>query len=235
MPATVYSRRIGSRRCHRFLINLPMTSTRRIALDDLVACPACDWLHHRLSLASGESARCARCAHELQTARPRTVDRSLAASLSGLLLLTMAVSLPFLSLSRAGIGSRISVIDAFLALWNSDFRWLGTLTLALIILLPLLRFVLLIAVLLPLWIGRATGRTSHFVFRLAMKLQPWAMADIFMVGVAVSLFKVGTVARLQIELAFWCLLAAIGVSWYLGRVLCPDTIWQRLARDAVSA
>jgi len=206
-----------------------MTSDRRIALDDLVACPACDWLHRRPALAAGESAVCARCAHELQSARVDTVDRSLAACLAGLLLLGMAVTLPFLSLSRSGIGSSISVLDSFTALWHGDFHWLGILTLTLIVLLPLLRYALLVAVLLPLRLGRTAGQGSRVAFRWVLKLSPWAMPEIFMVGVAVSLVKVGTVARLDIGLAFWCLLAAIAVSWYLGRVLCPDTIWRRLA------
>lgn len=206
-----------------------MSEERRIPFDALVACPGCDRLHRRLTLAPGESARCLRCGDLLQTARVNSLDRSLAASLSGLLLLLLAVTLPFLSLSRAGIGSSISVLDATAALWASDFRGLGVVTLVLIVLLPLVRFGLLIAVLLPLRIGRDAGRGARRLFRWALALGNWAMADIFMVGVAVSLIKIGTVARLQIGLAFWALLAAIGVSLYLARVLCRDSIWALLA------
>jgi len=208
-----------------------MASDRRIDLEQLIACPACDRLHRRLNLARGETADCVRCGHRVQTALVDSIDRSLAAASSGLLLLLLSVTLPFLSLSRAGIGSQISVLDAFSALWSSDFRWLGVVTLTLIVLLPLVRFSLLIYVLLPLRINRCTAHRVRVAFRWALALQPWAMADIFMVGVAVSLFKVGTVARLEIGLAFWALLATIAVSWYLSCVLCRDTVWQRLAAD----
>jgi len=212
-----------------------MASDRRTDLDELLACPACDRLHRRLALAVGESADCVRCGHPVQTARADTLDRSLAASIACLILLVMSVALPFLSLSRAGIGSQISVLDAFGALWASDFRWLGVLTLALIVVLPVLRLVLLVYVLLPLRRARATGQRTRTAFRWALMLEPWAMADIFMVGVAISLFKIGTVARLHIGLAFWALLAAIGVSFYLARVLCRDTVWQRLAAEGADA
>ena len=213
-----------------------MPTDPRAALDDLVACPGCDLLHRRAALALGEQARCARCRSVLSTRKPRTVERTLALSLAAIVLLLMSLTLPFLGLSRAGIESRISVLDAVRSLWTSDLRWLGLLTLALIVILPLARLVLLVWVMLG--IGHPGGAHGpppprhgalrRRAFRWAIRLEPWAMADVFMIGVAISLVKLGSVARLEIGLAFWSLCALIVATVLIERVLCKDTVWRRL-------
>ena len=68
-------------------------------------------------------------------------------------------------------------------------------------------------------------------FRWALRLEPWAMADIFMVGVVVALVKIATLANLSVGLAFWALLALVGISLLLSITLCKDTIWTRLRQN----
>lgn len=205
------------------------TSVRDVSIDDLVACPGCDLLHYRRDLQRGEIARCDRCSDIIQTRKPYTVDRTLAACLAGIVFLCVSLCTPFLSLSRAGIESRITVLDAVEALWHSQMRWLGLLTLALIALLPLFRLILLVWVLGRIRFGRKVRRSMRLGFRLALQLEPWAMADIFMVGVLVSLVKISTLANLSVGPAFWSLLMLVGVSILINLTLCKDSVWMRIS------
>lgn len=199
-------------------------------LSQLLACPGCDLLHYRQQLAIGELARCKRCNDVIQTRKPTTVDRSLAAVLAAIVLLVLSLALPFLSLSRSGVESNISVLDAVKSLWFSDMRWLGGLTLGFIVLLPLSRLLLLGWVLWRIRFHRKVRRSMRMAFRLAIRLEPWAMADIFMVGVVVSLVKISSLANLQVGLAFWSLLALVGLSILINLVLCRDTVWIHLTQ-----
>ncbi|MFK8082020.1 MAG: paraquat-inducible protein A [Granulosicoccus sp.] len=199
-----------------------------VSFDNLVACSGCDLLHHKRQLQLGEYARCDRCNDVIQTCKPHTVDRSLAATLTALTLLLLSLFTPFLSLSRAGIESSISVLDAVHSLWDSHMRWLGLTTLALIVLLPLGRLLLMSYVLFRLRFRRKVRRSMRIAFRWALRLEPWAMADIFMVGVVVSLVKISTLANLSVGIAFWALIALVVVSWVISSVLCKDTIWTQL-------
>lgn len=212
------------------MTNKPQTKDRRVAFDDLVACPGCDLLHYKQALEAGEFARCVRCNDVIQTRKPHTVDRTLASSLAGVILLLLSLSLPFLSLSRAGIESQISVLDAVESLWASDMRWLGILTLGFIVFLPLARFLLLIWVLWRIRLNRKVRRAMRTAFRWAIRLEPWAMADIFMVGVVVSLVKISAFANLHVGLAFWSLLVLVAVSILINLMLCKDTVWAVLIR-----
>lgn len=207
-------------------------SNHQVLLDDLVACPGCDWLHYRSTLSVGEMSRCERCGDVLQTRKSFTVDRTLAASLAGIVLLIMSLCLPFLSLSRAGVESRMSVLDAVQTLWFGDMHELGILTLAFIIVLPLARFIMLAFVLWRIRFKRKVRRSMRIAFRWAVLIEPWAMAEIFMVGVVVSLVKISTLANLHVGLAFWSLLALIAVSVFVNLALCRDTVWTHLQHSA---
>ncbi len=194
----------------------------------MVACRHCDWLHYKLIIETGSVARCARCNSVLYTRKPFSIDRTLAASLAGFVLLVLSLSLPFLSLTRSGLNSEISVLDAISALWLSDMRWLGILALAFIVLLPLARLLILILVLwrlrfrlgIRLWMCRA--------MRWAERIEPWAMAEIFMIGVVISLVKISSLATLDVGPAFWSLLGLIFTTTLTSVVYCRDTIWQLL-------
>ena len=206
-------------------------SAPRVALADLAACPGCDLLHRRHALAVGERARCRRCGSVISTNKPRSVERALAMALAGIVLLVLSLTLPFLAFSRAGVSSSISVLDAVRSLWGSDMRLLGLLTLGMIVALPLARLGLLAWVLWRLRRGRGGNAASRAGFRLALWLEPWAMADVFVVGVSVSLVKIATMARLDRGLAFWTLCALVVVTVLMNLVLCRDTVWRRLGRQ----
>lgn len=197
-------------------------------IDNLIACPGCDLLHSRQRLQVGEYARCERCTHVLQTCKPLSIDRSLAAVLAGILLLIISLCLPFLSLSRSGIESTMSVLNAVESLWGSDMRGLGLLTLAFIVLLPFTRLVLLAWVLWAIRFDYQIRHSMRVAFRWSVQLEPWAMADIFMVGVVVSLVKISALANLEAGLAFWSLLALVAVMVLLNLTLCRDTVWNKL-------
>lgn len=200
-------------------------------LEDLVACAGCDAVHQRRLLLTGEKAHCTRCGETIQTRKQHTIDRTLAATLAAMVLLVLSLCTPFLSLSRAGIESSITIIDAVEALWISDMRWLGLITLALIVLIPLGRLLLIGWVLWRLRFGRKVRRSMRMAFRWSQHLEPWAMADIFMVGVLVSLVKISTLANLSVGIAFWALLGLLGASLLISKMLCEDTIWMRLNKQ----
>lgn len=197
-------------------------------LGNLISCHGCDLLYHKRNLQLGESARCERCGDVIQTRKRFTIDRTLASSLAALLLLLVSLCTPFLSLSRSGLHSSMTVINAAEALWNSQMRWLGCLTLVLIVLVPLVRYSMICWVLGRLFFRRKIKPSMITAFRWSIRLEPWAMADIFVVGVVVSLVKISSLANLEVGVAFWSLLALIGVSLFLDHVLCKDTIWDRL-------
>ena len=100
----------------------------------------------------------------------------------------------------------------------------------LIIVLPVLRACALAYTLLPLRLGRAPAPGAEAAFRLAAHLRPWAMAEVFLIGVVVALVKIGGMATVDLGPAFWAMAGLVVLVVYEGTALDEWSIWQILER-----
>jgi len=164
-----------------------------------MACPSCDWLHMKVALQARQKAKCARCSEVMYSHRPDSLDSALAATLAGLIFFFSSLFLPFLTLSRSGIDSSISLLDTAWSLVFSPIALLGVFVLLLIVLVPMVRMLLLGYVLLHMKLGGQSNKGAKWALRVAYFLEPWAMADVFLIGVVVSLIKISELAVLDIN------------------------------------
>jgi paraquat-inducible protein A len=196
--------------------------------DGLMACPHCDALHVAADPPEGGRLRCRRCHAVLITDRPRALDRTLAAALATVILMAGAMLFPFLELSTFGIHRNASVLDAALAFSNGLMIPLAIAVGMLIIVLPLIRALALAYVVLPLRLGRPPAPGAEEAFRLAGRLKPWAMAEIFIIGVIVALVKVAGMAAITLGPAFWALAILVLLVALESASLCEWSIWRML-------
>ncbi len=197
-------------------------------LNHLIGCPSCDWLHLKEDLEPGGKAVCARCTEMLYTHRPDSIDTALAASAASILFLLASLLTPFLTLSRAGINSSISLLDAAWALMFSTIPLLGVFVMLLIVITPLVRMSLLVYVLASVRSGAKGSFWLTRSLRAAVVLEPWAMADVFLIGVVVSLIKISELAVLDVGPAFWSWVGVIVATSLVSMTLSEDTVWQQL-------
>lgn len=197
----------------------------RLALDALVACPGCDALYRRVPLADGARARCIRCRSVVETCKHGVVQRLLATVLSLALLLLAAVSFPFLALSKAGIQAHVSVTEAVFSLTREGL-WVALVALAFVVGVPLLRALAQIYVLAPIAVGRGPAPHAARIYRHVIALRPWAMAEVFTIGVLVSMVKIGAMADVVIGPAFLALFAIVFLVACESLFTCETTLWK---------
>ena len=196
----------------------------------LMACPACDALWERPTLAPKEQAKCKRCHTTILTNKQQSAERTVAFMIASLVLYAVAISFPFMRMERSGLSNEISVIDAVAILAKNSMVLLAFICAGLILLFPLLRILLLLFVGLSLFRKQSTARPHALSFRLAHMLEPWTMAEIFMIGVIVSLVKVGKLADIYLGPAFWGMAALIVIMAFGASAVCRDTIWHDIRR-----
>lgn len=207
---------------------VPSSNPTISAFAGLIACPQCDALWRAPMLAEGERSRCGRCGTVIARRDSRSLENALAAAVATLILLIVSLSFPFLTVERAGLSNRISVLDAVWSLWTAGMPIVTAACFLLIFAAPVLRAVLLIIVL-----HRARGPDpsqgfSTRLFRLARALEPWGMAEIFLIGVIVSLVKVGKLADISIGPAFWGMCGLVGALTFAQATQCTHTTWKGL-------
>ena len=65
-------------------------------------------------------------------------------------------------------------------------------------------------------------------FRLSEALRPWSMAEIFVIGTAVALVKIGGLANISFGPAFWAFCGLIIVNAASDAFTSAATIWDAI-------
>ena len=193
--------------------------------DAITACHVCDALCRDHPAEDGERVRCPRCGTVLRTVRAAAMDRLLAIALAVPPLMAIGLTASFLSLSGGGARRDASVLDAAAAVAEGAFWQFSVAIALLIIALPTVRAVALCYALLPVRLGRPPARHAKAAFRLADRLRPWSMAEIFVIGVAVALVKVSGLATVTLGPAFWSFVILGVVALMEDAVLCRRSVW----------
>ena len=199
--------------------------------DELTCCPVCDALHAVGEVEDGAKMRCVRCGTVIAVGRPEAILRIVVLSTTSLILMTIVVFYPFLQLRNGVFTSRASVFDTVMAFSQGIMAPLSLAVAAFVIVLPVARLSMLIWALGPLAIGRPAIRGAEAALRWAETLKPWAMAEIFMVGVAVALVKLADLATLSMGPAFWSFGAIVFITALGDTQMSKHSIWTVLDRS----
>lgn len=200
----------------------------------LIACPVCDALHHDHAIPVGSKARCVRCGSVLMAPRKNAMTQIVMLAATSTVLMIAAVFFPFMDLAAGGMTTHSSLFDAVMAFSSGLLLPLSVATAALIVLLPLVRFLAILYALAPMALGYRPARFGVAAFRLAQNLKPWAMAEIFIVGVVVALVKVAGLATVTLGPAFWAFVALVLVTTLKDTVMCELTIWKTFEERTAS-
>lgn len=198
---------------------------------NLIACTECDALYHVVEPKSGEHGICARCHHVLIRPRRFAGMRIIMMAVTMLILMVGAVFFPFLRIEVQGLANSASVLDAVFAFADVRLAVVSVITAGFIILIPALRMALLLYVLVPVVFDRPPLTGAREAFRWSELLKPWSMAEIFAIGCAVSLVKVGDLARVEFGPAFWMFIGLVIVVVIQETFMCSWSIWKSLDKQ----
>ena len=196
--------------------------------EHLVCCPVCDALHEVRTLPEGARLRCVRCRTILAVDRPEAIRRIVVLASTSLVLMTIVIFYPFIELRRGLFDSQASVFETVMSFNTGWMAPLALATAAFVIVLPTARLGMLIWALAPVSAGRAPWAGAAWALRLSERLKPWAMAEIFMVGVAISLVKLADLATLSMGPAFWSFAAIVFITAIGDTQMSKLTLWTAL-------
>lgn len=193
------------------------------------ACPDCD-LVVRWPEAGVGPVRCPRCGHRLGWAGPQDLEAPLALTVTGLLLFTVANAFPFLSLDIQGQRQESVLLSGALSLLTGDQPVVGLVVMMTTFVVPLMDLSGTLYLLLRLRQGKASVRLAR-LYRLLRSARPWGMLEVFLLGVLVSVVKLGELATLipGPAAAAFGLLVLVMAALYAA--LGPSTVWSRLGDE----
>jgi paraquat-inducible protein A len=198
---------------------------------EVIACHECGTVHVLPAMADDTVARCTACGATIFIRYDRTVERTLALYLAALALVLVANAFPILTMSLEGQSNAATILDSARALY-AEGMWPLALAVALAgIVMPLAKILGMVAILLPLQLG---WHPPWMVpgFRWVERLQPWAMMEVYLLGVVVAYVKLQDLATIQLGIAIVAFVGTILLLAAADARFDPHAIWRRLAPQA---
>jgi len=165
--------------------------------DEFMACHECDCLHPVRRLSHGEVAQCVCCGAVLYQQRYDSLNRALAFALTAFVLFILANLFPLLTFEMEGRTQSNRLLDGGFEFFTEGYWELGVIVLLFSFLVPLLSIIALLVLLVPLKFGHVP-RHLKVMFRFMTFMKPWAMSEVFILGIIVAYVKLSDFAFVSV-------------------------------------
>lgn len=193
------------------------------------ACPECDLLLNPARPDPGDKAHCPRCGCLLQRPRKQSVERTLALSIAGLILIIPANLLPMMGIKIFGNSLDGNLWSGVAALFKEDMWTVAILVLLSSVLLPVVNMGLAFLVSLHLYIKKPNAHLPSWL-RWFQHLQEWAMLEVYALGIIVACVKLSSIAELRFGLGLYAFIALLIVNAMLSIELDRYLFWRRISQ-----
>ena len=199
----------------------------------LIGCPHCGALQASTAEGGGVLV-CRTCRSDLERRGGRSLDAALACATATWLLLIPANLLPFLTTTIVGVSRQSRLWSSASSIWGEGWPWMSVAIGLFVIVAPLLRFGLLTWVLGALRFGWRPPRLGA-AFRWTGFLAPWAMLDVFLLGLAVAYARLAGTISVDLGAGGICFVLAALTGLFTRATLDRAAVWRAMEPDAVDA
>lgn len=192
-----------------------------------IACHECGLLLRACAPGEGEVARCPRCGSRLYGRHRGSADRALALHLTAVVLLIVANTFPFMTFKLEGRSETSTLFSGVLEFIKQDLWLLAVVVAGAAIVVPLMKLLTTLYLLIPLRYGRVP-RYAAPAARWVELMHPWAMMEVFLLGVLVAYVKLTDLATLELGPGVFAFAALIVVLAAGEAAIEPREIWSRI-------
>jgi paraquat-inducible protein A len=194
----------------------------------ILACKTCGQVHAVSPVPPGSVAICTRCGGAIERRTHHDLHRTAAFSLAALILYVPANLFPILRMERYGLVTENTVWSGTVALYKDGDILVAVIVFLASILIPLLK-------LLGLFTLVAASRLQHPRFKLTRTwvyhfiegIGRWAMLDVFVLAVLVSLVKLQRLATILPGPGLLAFTAVVVFTLLASASFDPQLIWER--------
>ncbi len=197
------------------------------AQDRARECPDCGLIQAVPELPPNAEANCLRCDGTLRRTRSYGPTRCLSLTLTSLVIYLVAVTSPFLTVNILGQQRQTTMLSLPGALWTDGAWELAGIVTVTAIVAPLAKICVVLTVLL----GLRTANPPRWLaplFKGYRVIGPWAMVEVFLLGVFVAFTRLGAIATVETGVALYAVVALMMTMVMADYLLDPDEIWEAM-------
>lgn len=196
-----------------------------------LACHDCDAFFDAPILREGERVLCPNCQADLFTYRPNSLHRASAYVMSSAVLFVVANIFPFLTLRKDYRANEMVLSESVSTLVDQGYTYLAVAVAIFTMIAPMLLIGGLLYLLIPLMAERRLP-FAGILCRGVAAARRWNMLDVYLLGVLVSLLKLGKLATLSLGTSFWAFLGLIVCLTLSISSIDHRELWARLEHAA---
>lgn len=200
-------------------------------IDAVVACHECGPQQRVPGAAVGDVIACARCGAHLQRLSDQGVQRLLPLTMAAALLFVLTNAQPIVAIEVAGNRSAATISDAIVSLSAQGMGPLAALVILTTLVFPTFDLTVLASAAMALE-HPGHSRTLTTALRLMHMLRRWAMVEVFMLAVLVSVVKLTALADVVPGVGLWSLGAYVVVTAAAHASFDARDYWSRVRSRA---
>ncbi len=177
-----------------------------------------------MTAGEGNILTCPRCGIELHRHNKDSINRTAAHCLAGLFLYVPAMLLPLMTFQTLGISETANIIQSVVSYYRQEFFLVALMVFFSAVLFPFLKLSLGLTVATLLKMRKFPPLLPR-LFRLYIQLEDWAMVEVYLLGIMVTVIKMYQTTDISYGLGFYCFIALVLTTLGTTDVLDKKLFW----------
>ncbi len=191
------------------------------------ACPDCDLLLQKAAAPEGYSIVCPRCGKTLSRSSTASISKVLALSIAGLLLYLPAMLLPLMTFKSFGFSGSANILESILNFYRNDYYFVSLMVLLSAVVFPLILLTTIFYITCQLQRNKYPSILKP-LFRLHLHLVEWAMIEVYLLGILVTIIKMSDTSNIEYHSGILCFSCLVLVTLAISTIVDRDLFWQTI-------
>lgn len=194
----------------------------------LIACPECDLLQRPPAKPCDVgTVDCVRCGAKLECRVPRSLELCTSLSIAAAVMFVIGNVFPLLSMTVQGRTTTATLIGMAAGLQEAGMTSVAALVAVTIVVMPALELAALAYLLAPLVLAERVPPYLRAASQLLELVKPWALIEVLMLGVLVSIGRLEKIGSIVLGGGFWALAAMMLLFALIDSVFELPLVWDR--------
>lgn len=202
---------------------------QKTSLDHFTACEGCDLLLPIVEPPPGHSSICPRCGTTINRRTSHPLTKTLALSITGLLLYFPAITLPLMTFNSFGFTESANIIDSIVNFYYNEYYFVSFMSLLSAVIFPFI----LLSLIFTLSLNLRLKRYPHYLTRLFktyIHLEEWAMVEVYLLGIMITIIKMMNHSEIHYHLGLLCFSLLVVISMAITTVIDREFFWQTIEK-----
>lgn len=198
----------------------------------MIICNSCDLLLNHINIQSGYTLLCPRCGCKLYTHKKDSVNRSLALSITAILLFIPAFFMPLMKFNLMGSEKSHSIFDIIFLFYNKEYFFVHLVIILTSLLFPFAKIILVFIISLCLKLNHYPDYLPKLMLS-HNSIEEWGMLDVYMLSLLVALIKLYPLGDISYNLGFFFFIILLFIALCSSTTIDEHLFWDLIEKKKV--